>query len=238
MKITSLTNSYIKELYALKDNNEKKLKKLFLTNDIDIINLAFEKGFLKQVLYYKKPLDLDIDQLEVNEAIIKKLSFNKSYGDYIGVCTYPKFTFENKRRYLYLDNVQDPGNVGTLIRTCLAFSYDGIILSPDSASIYNDKVIQASKGGIFSLPIYTDISLKEMKDKGYLIIGTGLRNSINLKEVKIDSKFSLVLGNEGQGMKKENIDLASIMVKIEMDNIESLNVAISGGILLYEFKDC
>ena len=56
--------------------------------------------------------------------------------------------------------------------------------------------------------------------------------------MKIDSKFCLVLGNEGQGMKKENIDLTSIMVKIEMDNIESLNVAISGGILLYEFKDC
>lgn len=238
MKITSLTNSYIKELYSLKDNNVKKSKQLFLTNDIDIINLAYQKGYLKQVLYYKQPLSLEVDQLEVNEAIIKKLSFNKSYGDYIGVCSYPKFTFENKRRYLYLDFVQDPGNVGTLIRTSLAFSYDGIILSPDSASIYNDKVIQASKGAIFSLPIYSDISISDLKNKGYMIVGTGLKNSINLKDVKINSKFCLVLGNEGKGMRKENIDLSSIMVKIEMDNIESLNVAISGGILLYEFKDC
>ena len=139
-------------------------------------------------------------------------------------------------KLLYLDGVQDPGNVGTLIRTALAFSYSGVILSKDTASIYNDKVISSTKGAIFSLPIYNDIDLISLKEKGYEIVSTSLKNAIDYKEYHFKNKFVLVLGNEGQGVKEENLLISDYIVKINMDNIDSLNVGVAGGILMNEYR--
>ena len=95
----------------------------------------------------------------------------------------------------------------TIIRTALAFSYDGVILSKDSASLTNSKVIQSTKGALFSIPLRNNLTLKELKEKGYVIVVTSLEDSINYLKTPKFNKFVLVLGNEGQGVKKENIAL-------------------------------
>ena len=155
----------------------------------------------------------------------------------IFLVSYPSFKRDFKEKLIFLDGVQDPGNVGTILRTALAFSYSGVILSNDCASIYSQKVISASKGSIFHLPIYEDVSLEELKEMGYEIIVTALNNSIDYNEIKPNGKFVLVFGNEGQGVSENSLNLASKIVKIDISSkVESLNVAIAAGILMERYK--
>ena len=235
-EITSATNQLIKDLVKLKQTrNAKELNQIIIEGK-DLIDMAYENGLLDMVLTSNRSYSYDVQTIICPSFILEKLSSNKSISDIIGVA---HLSLDNKglgNRIVYLDGVQDPGNVGTIIRTALAFSYDSIILSLDSASIYNEKVIQATKGALFSIPVFLDVSLQELKEKGYQIIVTALRNASDYKTLSPNDKFVLVLGNEGQGVKEENIDIADEVVKISMGNIDSLNVAVAGGILLNHYK--
>ena len=108
--------------------------------------------------------------------------------------------------------------------------------SKDTASITNSKVIQSTKGALFSIPLRNDVTLQELKEQGYVVVVTALEDAINYLKLPKFDKFVLVLGNEGQGVKKENIDIADAVVKIEMGNIDSLNVAVAGGILMNHYR--
>ena len=235
-EITSTKNPLIKELLELKKSSIKKQKQMFLVDGEDFIFLAHEKKLLKMILTlsYQEKYD-NVEQIIVTKPILDKLSSNVNSSSMIGVCSFfiQKEIIGNK--LIYLDGVQDPGNVGTIIRTALAFNYDGVILSNDTASIYNDKVISSTKGALFKIPLYLDVNINELKDK-YCLVATSLHNALNYKEFKNRDKFILILGNEGQGVKKEIIEIASYNVKIPMDNIDSLNVAIAGGILMNEYR--
>ena len=237
-EITSLSNPHIKDLALLKKNKVKKEKQMFLVDGEDFIKEAYKHNLLKEILFSRGDYsEYDVEKVLVTDEIIEKLSCNVSTSNVIGVCSYMGERPLNGKKYVYLDKVQDPGNVGTIIRTALAFSYDGVILSSDSASLYNDKVISASKGAIFTIPIYQDRELKEFKNK-FTLLGTSLQSEQYIEQVNISSPFIIVLGNEGQGISQENLSLCDVVTKIDMSNIDSLNVAIAGGIMLYEFKNC
>ena len=231
--ITSSSNKLIKDLIKLKNNKEER----FLIEGKDLLDLAYLNNLLEIVITTEDNDEFNnVETIIVPKFILEKLSNNKSVQSYIGVSRLPKISSKLGDKLVFLDGVQDPGNVGTIIRTALAFSYDGVILSKDSASLTNSKVIQSTKGALFSIPLSNQVSLKELKEQGYMIIVTSLEDSINyLKTPKFD-KFVLVLGNEGQGVKKENIELADTVVRIEMGNIDSLNVAVAGGILMNHYR--
>ena len=236
MKITSLTNSYIKSLNELSKPRNKKERNEFLVDGLDFIEMAYYANCLKTILTIEH-LDnyTDIEQIIVTPQIIEKLSSNRSPSNVIGVCMYPSKKEVCGDRIVYLDGVQDPGNVGTIIRTALAFNYDAVILSEDSASIYNDKVISSTKGALFMMNI-TTCSLKDLKDKGYQVIVTSLAESVDYKSISVNNKACVVLGSEGQGVKKSSLDLADVIVKIDISNIDSLNVGVAAGILLNEYR--
>lgn len=236
-KITSLTNKFIKDLYELKKNNVKKEKGLFLIDGEDFVELAYQNNLLVYLLVLDENKKYNVEQIIVNEEIMNKLSSNKTSQNLIGVCKYKENdVIGNNEKLLYLDGVQDPGNVGTLIRTALAFNYNGVILSDDCASIYNDKVISATKGAIFKINIYQDVSLFELKEKGYFIVSTSLKDAVDYREFKNKDNFVLVLGSEGNGVKNINLEISDLIVKISMNNIDSLNVGVAGGILMNEYR--
>ena len=236
-KITSLTNPYIKKLFELKKNSQKKEEKRFIVDGDDFLSLAEKANLLEEILTLEYlPQYEKVNQIIVTESIIEKLSTKKSTSTCLGICSYPQQKELKGSKFLYLDGVQDPGNVGTLIRTALAFNYDGVILSPDSASLYNDKVISSTKGAIFLIPIYDNISLKELKGKGYALVSTSLNKAVDYRNYHFKESFVLILGNEGQGVKKEVLEISDYNVKIEMDNIDSLNVGVAGGILMNEYR--
>ena len=231
--ITSSSNQLIKDLVKLKNSKEDK----FLIEGKDLLDLAYSNNLLEMVITTEDNDEFsNVDIIVVPKFILEKLSNNKSVQPYIGVSRLPEVKGELGDKLVYLDGVQDPGNVGTIIRTALAFSYDAVVLSKDSASLTNSKVIQSTKGALFSIPLTNKVTLEELKEKGYVIIVTALEDAINYQKSPKFDKFVLVLGNEGQGVKKENIALADTVVKIEMGNIDSLNVAVAGGILLNHFR--
>ena len=143
-------------------------------------------------------------------------------------------------KFLVLEDVQDPGNVGTMIRTADAAGFDGVFLSDKSADIYNMKVLRSMQGSHFHLPVYRmSISsiLTALKSNQIQILATTLSSqSVDYKEITSNPSFALVMGNEGQGISDLVADEADQLVHITMPGqAESLNVAIAAGILLFSF---
>ena len=134
---------------------------------------------------------------------------------------------------MLLDNVQDPGNLGTLLRTASAFGYKDVILR-GGCSQYNEKVLQSTQGAIFSLNIVPFEDEDQLE--GYEIIVTEIKGSVDLSTVGKVRKHVLILGNEAHGVSKEFLEIADKRVRINIKNIESLNVAVAGAIAMYELS--
>ena len=125
--------------------------------------------------------------------------------------------------------------MGTIIRTALAFGFNAVVASPNSVDFYNEKVIAASKGAIFSMPLFVG----ELEDysKGKKVVVSALEeNAVELGDVKPVEKMVLVLGNEAHGVNKKILEKADIVTKIAIKNIDSLNVAVAGAILMHHFQ--
>lgn len=141
-------------------------------------------------------------------------------------------------KYLLLEDVQDPGNVGTMIRTADAAGYDGVFLSDKSADIYNQKTLRSMQGSHFHLPIYRGPifeMIETCQKQGFPILATTLSTvSVDYRSVKTDGNFALVMGNEGQGISQDMAEYANQLVHINMPGrAESLNVAVAAGILMF-----
>ena len=239
-RIASKSNDKIKNLVKLYDSKYRKEAGLFLVEGYHMLEMALKANAVQSVFTTKeiKDLDKNIDQYIVYDDVMAKISKNKSSQGVISVCKMKQNSGVYGDKVLYLDNVSDPGNVGTILRTALAFGYKDVLLSSGSCSIYNEKVLQSTQGAIFELNIVEGVDdLKSLKNDGYRLIATALRNSINLSEVpSIDKKFVLILGNEAHGVSDKILDLADIAVRIEINTMESLNVGVAGGIAMYELN--
>lgn len=238
-EITSIHNEIVKYACSLKNNSDIKKEKRFLIEGEHLLEMS--KLYLETVFTTKKlKLDDSINQYIVNKEILKKISSSISVPDVIGLCRFIDSKIDYTKPILYLDAIQDPGNVGTIIRTALAFKFRNIILSTDSSYLYNQKVIQSSQGAIFEVNIESgDIgTIKLLKEKyKYKIFGTSLSTvSKNLDNVVLDNnKFVIIFGNEGNGIKKEIENLCDLLIKIEISSsIDSLNVGVAAGIILYK----
>ena len=163
--ITSLQNKIVKEVYSLKDNKNIKEKHMFLVETMHLVEMA--KDNLEYVLTLNEIPSISCKQYIVNKEILEKCSNNKSYSKVIGVVKQLEFEFVKEDTLVYLDNIQDPGNLGTILRTCLALNIKNIIVSKDCCSIYNLKAIQSSEGALFKVNIKVgDISLlKNLKEE-------------------------------------------------------------------------
>ena len=243
MVITSVQNPKIKELAKLKDKKYRDIEKKYIIEGFHLIEMA--KPYLLEILIVdEKKIPKDINQKKVqvtivSEEIINKLAFTKSPQGIIGVCKY----FDNNICFndssVLLDNLQDPGNIGTIIRTSLAFEIENIILSNDSVDIYNDKIIRASQGAIYKCNInYCDLlyAINEFKNNNIKVFGTSLHNGKSLKDFERNQKYALILGNEGNGVSKELLKETDCNIFIDMENkIDSLNVSIAGAIIMHYF---
>lgn len=137
-------------------------------------------------------------------------------------------------RILFLDNLQDPGNVGTLIRTAYAFGFNGVYCVGGGVDLFNDKVIRASSGAVFMLP-YAVGAWKDAPLKGRSLYCADMKGRKFL-EVAPPKKVGLILGNEGQGLSQEAKNSATPISVDQLPTIDSLNVSIAGGILLHHFR--
>ena len=233
--ITSKDNPYYKDIFKLKSG--KFTNSLFLVEGEDLVKEAYLNSCLKEIIYIEnyKPNNQynGIKTTFFSECLFKSLTLRETtYQKVIGICT-KEYTEKLGKRCVYLDNLQDPGNVGTIIRTSWAFKFSSLVLSLDSVSLYNSKVIQASKGAIFHLPIVRNDLPSIMN--GYNIYLTCLDGK-DINEVnELIEPFILVFGNEGKGIKKDYYNLGT-RLRINISNFDSLNVASAAAIFLYKYS--
>ena len=241
-EINSLNNEYIKYLFKLKDKKFRNQEKKFIIEGYHLVNEAYKSNILKEVLITNDTNEYnDISKIKVNEAIINKLSTTVNPQNILGVCEIPDNKEIKGNKILLLDNINDPGNLGTLIRSSLGFGISTIVLSPDCVDLYNEKVIRATQGGLFKINIIVDdlekviLSLKEKEIKVY---GTALSSSRFLQEFEKQDGYAIILGNEANGVKESLLALTDENIKIEInEQLESLNVAVAGSIIMYYFNN-
>lgn len=238
MIITSLNNPTIKEISKLKNKKYRDLTNTYLVEGEHLVEEAYKNNLLTKIILLEDTIcNYDIEKIYVTKEVMKKLTELDTPNKIIGIVK-KNTPLPIGNKILILDNIQDPGNLGTIIRSSVAFDIDTIVLSPNTVDIYNPKVIRSTQGMIFYTNIIT-LELKEfineIKTKNYTIFGTDVRNGKNIKEITLPEKFALVLGNEGQGVSKEIESLCDDNIYIKMSSkCESLNVSVATSILLYE----
>ena len=237
-EITSTSNVFIKELIKFYDRKMREAEKKFLIEGYHLVKEASEANLLEQVLVVDcKDAIYDVPTIIVTYEIIQKLSKTTNPQPIIGVCKMPNTNKIIGNHILILDDVNDPGNLGTLIRSALGFNVSTIILSPNTVDCYNDKVIRATQGAIFKVNIIVmDLvdAINEIKKMKISVIGTTLENSVGLDSLKNLNGYALLLGNEARGVSKNLLDLCDLNVRINMNSkLESLNVAVAGSIIMH-----
>lgn len=235
--ITSLDNKKIKEYAKLLKKKYRDLNNKFLIEGRHLVLEALKSGYLEEViLTYDEVIPIEVKKTYVTKEVIKKLTNVLSVPDIVGVCK----KLEEKEigdKVIVLDGLQDPGNLGTIIRSAVAFGVDTIVLSDDCVDLYNDKVIRATQGMIFHINIVKRNLLEflpRIKNE-YQIIGTKVTHGIEISDIDLQDKYAFILGNEGQGVKEEVLDLCDCYANILMDDMcESLNVGVASSIIMYE----
>ena len=237
--IESINNEQIKEIRKLKDKKYRDESNLFLVEGDHLVKEAYKAGYLKKLIVTEDIYDFDVEKLIVTDKVISSIS-DLNNVKVIGVCSKISNELDLNKNIVILDGVQDPGNLGTIIRSCVAFNIENLVLSNESVDLYNSKVLRSTQGMNFHINIVRDdlkniISL--LKDNNYTIYGTNVVNGIDIKDVKNSNKYAIILGNEGNGISDEVNALVDKNIYIKMnDNCESLNVAVSGSIILYELN--
>lgn len=240
MLYSSVSNNKIKDLKKLNSKKYRDLNSLFLVDGEHLVMEAYNAGYLEElILLDGTDFSLDVKTSYVTLDVMKYISTLDTPNGIMGVCKKKDHVLSGDR-VVILDDVQDPGNLGTIIRSSLAFGVDTIVLSKDSVDLYNDKVIRSTQGMIFHINIIRcDLEDVINKIKGDIkIIGTSLGDSTPLRSIDKLERYALIVGNEGNGVKKEILDLCDDIVRIEMNkDVESLNVGVATSIILYEMSD-
>ena len=235
--ITSLDNKTVKELTKL--HQKKYREDRFLILEEGLVKKAKETGHLRKLIYTGElPFPFE-DVLEVSQDVLNKIA-KKEGLHYIGVSSLIKETFDPQKRVLILDHLQDPLNIGRIMEGALHFGFDSLILSEDCADLYNEKCLQNCYGGIYDLKICIgDLTekIKELKNRGFKVYATALRNdTYDLYDVPFSDRMAFVLGNEGSGVTEEVMKACDGTIKIDMRNIDSLNVGMAASIVMYRFR--
>lgn len=240
-RIDSPANETVKLLVRLHKKRERDERGLFLIEGAHLVQEAVSAGLLETVYCLEKAdPGLDVETVYCSRRVLDKLSLQESGAKLIGLARKPVWEgVLDQDRVLLLDDVQDPGNLGTLVRSACSFGCGAIVCSAGCADPYNPKTVQASQGAVFHIPVVRcDLAetIRELK-KSRPVYGAALHHdSIPLQKLGVPERYGLVLGNEGQGIHEEILDLCTHVVHIEMDRFESLNVGVAGSILLYMLR--
>lgn len=238
MVYSSISNEKIKNIKKLNDKKYRDIENLFLIEGEHLVLEAYKNNYLKTLIVEENnSFSLDVETMTLTGNVLKYISKLDSYPKIMGIC-YKKKESPIGNKVLVLDGVQDPGNLGTIIRTAVAFNIDTIILGEDCVDLYNSKVIRSTQGMLFNINIIVKNLFEELprlKELGYKMFATNLNGGNDVKTIEKNDKFVIIVGNEGQGVKKDIISLSDESIYINMNSkCESLNVSVATGIILYE----
>lgn len=244
--ITSSQNTKVKQFLKLKKKRVRDQQNKAILEGFHLIEEAYQNDLKIEQLFV-----LDVERVnpaliascehvyEINMKVAETLAGTVTPQGIFAIIHKPQFEMTRFKQVLILDRVQDPGNVGTLIRTADAAGLDAVVISKGTADVFSDKVLRASQGSVFHIPIIVkeDIVQYIQQFEGP-VYGTALNHAVTYHDVaKKQSAFALVLGNEGDGISVEILQATTQNVTIPIyGKAESLNVAIAAGILMFHLK--
>ncbi len=260
--ITSVQNPQIKRLHQLLERKGREAQGRFLIEGAHLVEEALKSGAEVLTILYDSERDMDAacrralenhpqnaQVIAASSAVLAKLSETKSpQGIVAEVKKYQadwnewlkaRATASEDLLLLLLDEIQDPGNLGTILRTAEAAGVDGVVLGKGSVDLYNGKVMRSTMGALFRLPVFTR-SLPDVADEwkamgGSLLVSTLHEKSMAYDRVDYVPKTAIVIGNEGRGVSAAMIERADQLVHIPIyGQAESLNAAVAAGVFVYE----
>jgi len=249
LEIESKNNNLFKEIKKLKEKKHRIKSNKYLIeglrfveeaikSKVSIDSIIFTESFKEKNPDLFLKINENIKLIQMNEALLKQLCSTENPQGIVGVINMQNKELKSGELVVLVDKVQDPGNMGTIIRTAHAAGAAGIVMTKGTVDIYNDKTLRSTMGSIFYIPIVEDDSLdfvKSLKKEGYKLVVSSLQGKNNFFEENLQGKVMIAVGNEGNGVSNEVYDIADIKVKIPMPGeAESLNVAVATSIMIYE----
>ena len=244
--ITSRSNSIFKNTKKLLNASDRKKSRQFIVEGYRSVSDAIKHGADIEYIIISESYNLDTFQMcnrtyRLSDKLFSELSATVNSQGIIAVADFLKHSeidFDKCSNFVYLDSVTDPGNMGTILRTCDAMGADGVILSKGCVDVYNPKVVRATMASLFCVPLYfdnDDTMVSMLKQKGFCIVGTVLDGSISSFESDLTPKTVIVMGNEANGISQKIKDMCDTKLRVPMSGgAESLNVAVCCSMLLYE----
>lgn len=249
-QIQSEQNKWLKRAKALGQKKYRQEYKEFLAEGLRFVEEALEKDAVKAILVDEKEEKLlerlqvpsSVPVFSVKAGLLQKV-LNTVHPQGIAAIAKQKewdfSTVHSMTKIIILDGVQDPGNVGTILRTALASGTEAVLCLKGTVDLYNDKTLRSTMGAIFRIPVFQIGDAEEMKrqlhDWGFQILVADIRAENDYDEMTFPEKSALVVSNEANG--PQLIKEGDVMVKIPLyQEMESLNVAVAAGILLYAIK--
>jgi len=242
MLITSLDNDRVKKYLKLKEKKYRDQTGEFIVEGSHLVLEAYKQGLIKELILEKEevfPIDVK-DVIYLPMDLIHKISKVETPQTVMALCSKKEESEELGDHILLVDDVQDPGNLGTIIRSAVAFNIDTVVLSKNCVDLYNPKTIRATQGMFFHINVLRrDLEeiIQQLDDEDIPIYGTLVEYGEDVRTLKDKDKvkFALVVGNEGNGVRKEISDMCDKNLYIKMNSdVESLNVGVATSILLYE----
>lgn len=245
MEITSINNEIVKNTAKLQQKKYRNSEKKFLLEGYKAIKEAFDSGIIIEKIFVNKNKIQEYNfakniLIETTEPVLKKLSTTETAPESVAVGIQKIYDFDvlkKAKKVVLLEEIKDLGNLGTILRTAVAFQAEAIVLYGDSTDIYNPKCVRASVGNLWKIPIFQikDFNLLEQIFGKFQRIATLPRSKNFLKNFDIKFPALIMFGSEAAGLSDELIKFSTDSVKIEMaETVESLNLAVSVSIILYE----
>ena len=241
MVITSLENEKVKEFVKLQKKKYRDLTNKYIVEGEHLVIEADKANLIEEIILLEnEEYNYDYPVCYVTYDILKKISTMDTAPKIMAVCRKNSNNSIIGSKILVLDGVQDPGNLGTIIRSSLAFDVSTIVLLENTVDLYNSKVLRATQGmynHINIINLSVDELFSYMKDNNICVYGTSVVDGVDVRELDKKDSYCLIMGNEGQGIRKEILDRCDKNLYIKMnDKVESLNVGVACSILLYELR--
>ncbi len=242
MLITSLENDKVRKYIKLKDKKYRDKTGQFIVEGAHLVLEAYKNGLIDELILEKEevfPLDIK-NIVYLPMEIITKISTVETPQTIMALCHKQEEKEELKNKILLIDNIQDPGNLGTIIRSAVAFNIDTIVLSENTVDLYNPKTIRATQGMFFHINIIKkdlESTIEQLHQEEIPVYGTLVGHGSDVRSLaeKDKIRYALVVGNEGNGVRNSISNMCDKNLYINLNaNVESLNVAIATSILLYE----
>lgn len=238
MKITSVNNDLIKETAKLLRSKYRDESGLFLLEGNKGVNEGVNAGLEIVYIFSSAGFEDMPQRIEVTESVLAKISDAKTAPKSVAVVRQPQWEWkESYKKVVLLEGIKDAGNLGTIIRTAVAFGIDAIVLYGDTVDLYNPKTVRSAVGNLWKIPIFKLNDLNIFTSYERIATLPLSKDTTPLNEYKPADKVLVMFGSEADGLSEELKSFATKGVTIEMkDNVESLNLSVAAAIIMYKLR--